>query len=558
MEKLIVKNGLVFDPINNISGEVNDILIENGIIVEKFSDNKDIKEIDASGKTVIPSALDIHAHIASQQVNWARLLGGNNKEFQETWKGLTLKNIARDYIKNGYTFILEANVFPSLAKQSVFDLKNLPVLDKAMLLNGSNLWAIELEYQRGKIEDMSVFLSDLLTLTKGFGFKVYNPFESESWNFKVLRDDLTENGRLYNFSAMDVYENLTKANEHLGLPHSIHAHIEGYETPQGEDNLYVILDQIKTLNLTANSNIDSKFKRSQIFHLAHASAYNVNGDNERLIKFMNGNNNFDLDLGFIGFNKISPLVTSDRRLINTLLDANEAETTFKLIRSAVEFEGDMFAALRNFRKDKKSDCILWANSLDLALSIKDKWQMQVSVNFPNYAHINDVPKIATWLTSKKARDKFMIDMNQDFLNNNSLQNHDDSLSFNDYVIMSRASPAKSLGLGDIKGNLGVGSNADINILNINLKETDISQEPKKLKNALKSIEYVLKAGKIVKKNDKIDLISQGKIFWTEGSVIKEDKAFIMKKKREFYQKYYSIFYDSLKITIDNKYLTKIE
>jgi len=557
MEKILIKNGLVFDPINNIGGEIKDILIENGTIVEKFSNNNDLKEIDANGKTVIPSALDIHTHIASHQVNWARLLGGSNKEFQETWKGLTLKNIARDYIKNGYTFILEANVFPSLSKQSIFDLKHLPVLDKAMLLNGSNLWAIELEYQRGKIEDMAVFLSDLLTLTKGFGFKAYNPFESESWNFKVLRDDLTENGRLYNFSALDVYENLTKANEQLGLPHSIHAHIEGYETPKGEDNLNVILDQIKSLNLTANSNINSKIKRSQIFHLAHASAYNVNGDNEWLIKFMNENNNFDLDLGFIGFNQINPLITSDRRLINTLLDANEAEDTFKLIRSAVEFEGDMFAALRNFRKDKKSDCILWANAIDLALSIKNKWQLQFSINFPNYAHINDVPKIATWLTSKKARDEFIADMNQDFINNNSLQNHDDSLSFNDFVIISRASPAKSLGLGDIKGNLGIGSDADVNILNIDLNKTDIEKEHEMLNKALIDIEYVLKAGKIIKNDDKIDLTTQGKIFWTEGHADKEDKEFIMKKKREFYQKYYSIFYDSLKITIENKYLRKV-
>jgi len=557
MEKLIVKNGLVFDPINNISGEVKDILIENGTIVDKFSNNKDIKEIDASGKTVIPSALDIHAHIASQQVNWARLLGGKNKEFQETWKGLTLRNIARDYIKNGYTFILEANVFPSLSKQSIFDLKHLPVLDKAMLLNGSNLWAIELEYQRGKIEDMAVFLSDLLTLTKGFGFKAYNPFESESWNFKVLREDLTENGRLYNFSALDVYENLTKANEQLGLPHSIHVHIEGYETPKGKDNLSVVLNQIRSLNLTVNSNIKSKIKRSQIFHLAHASAYNVNGDNEWLIKFMNENNNFDLDLGFIGFNQINPLITSDRRLIDTLLDKNDIENSFKLIRSAVEFEGDMFAALRNFRKDNKSDCILWANSLDLALSIKDKWQMQLSINFPNYAHINDISEIATWLTSKKARNQFIEDMNQEFVKNNSLQKHDESLSFNDFVILSRASPAKSLGLGDIKGNLGTDSDADINILNINLNETDISQEPEKLKSALNNIEYVLKAGKIIKNNDKIDLTPQGKIFWTEGSAVKEEKAFIMKKKREFYQKYYSIFYDSLKVAVDNNYLRKV-
>ena len=144
------------------------------------------------------------------------------------------------------------------------------------------------------------------------------------------------------------------------------------------------------------------------------------------------------------------------------------------------------------------------------------------------------------------------------MTNNSLQKHDKSLSFNDIVIISRASPAKSLGLGNRKGNLGLGSDADINILDLNLKDIDVSQEPEKLKTALKNIEYVLKSGKIIKHNDKIDLSPQGTIFWTEGEVDKDDKTIIMKKKKEFYQKYYSIFYDSLKISIGSEYLTKIE
>ena len=51
MEKIIIKNGLVFDPLNEINGEVKDILIENESIVEKFTTEKDIKEIDAKGNT---------------------------------------------------------------------------------------------------------------------------------------------------------------------------------------------------------------------------------------------------------------------------------------------------------------------------------------------------------------------------------------------------------------------------------------------------------------------------------------------------------------------------
>ncbi len=160
------------DPLNKIEGEKKDILIESGKIVEKFSLGNNVKEIDANGKTVIPAASDIHTHIASQQVNWARLLGSNNSKFKEVWQGLTLNKIAKDYISMGYTFILEANVFPSLAKQTIFNFKQLPVLDKAMLLNVSNFWPLELEFQRGKIEEMAIFLSDLLSKTYGFGFKL--------------------------------------------------------------------------------------------------------------------------------------------------------------------------------------------------------------------------------------------------------------------------------------------------------------------------------------------------------------------------------------------------
>ncbi len=558
MERLIIKNGLVFDPLNNIDSEVKDILIENSKIVEKFSKEKDIKEINADGKTVIPAAIDIHTHIASQQVNWVRLLGTKNELFKKVWNSLTLEKIASDYISNGYTFILEANVFPSLAKQTIFNFKFLPGLDKAMLLNVSNMWPLEIEFQRGKTEDMAVFLSDLLSITKSFGLKVYNPFESESWNFQKLRKEVSGKGRLYNFSALDVYENLARVNEHLGLPHSIHAHIEGYEDIMAKNNLFTILNKINSLNLEPTSKISSEIKRSQVFHVAHASAYNVDGNNSELINMVNSNENIDLDLGFIGFDQINPLITSDRRLIDSLLKADNSETIHKLIRAAIEFEGDTFATFRNFNKKNIANCYIWANALDIALSIKNIWQIQFSINFPNYANITDVPEIATWLVSKSTRDNFMKDMNSEFLKDNSLINNDKTLTFNEFVILTRASPAKSLGLGSIKGNLDVGADADINIIDININEIDISKNPNSIKTALSDIEYVIKAGNIIKEQEKIDLSHQGKFFWSQGKPEKEDKSLIMKSKKDFYEKFGSIFYDSLKISIEKESLREIK
>ncbi|MFX0040535.1 MAG: amidohydrolase family protein [Promethearchaeota archaeon] len=557
MNRLIIKNGLVFDPINDVNGEIKDILIESGKIIEKFSSEKNIREIDAKGKTVIPAAIDIHTHVASQQVNWARLLGTNHDLFKEIWRGLTLKNIARSYISSGYTLIVEANVFPSLAKQTIFNFKQLPVLDKAMLLNVSNFWPLELEFQRGKIDDMAVFLSDLLSKTYGFGFKVYNPFENETWNFRELKDNLSQTGRLYNFSALDVYENLVKCNEALGLPHSIHAHIEGYETEVGKNNLFTLLEKLSSLNLGTQQNSNLNTKREQLFHIAHANTYAPNGDNKKFTDYLNENQEYDIDLSFIGFNKINPLITSDRRFIHSMFTEEILNNPHKLISSALEFEGDSFVSIRNFNKDDYHDCVLWANAIDLALNVNNKFQISLTLNFPNYANISDIPEIATWLISKDARDNLMKDMNKDFLKNHSVVNNDKILSFSDFVCLTRASPAKSLGLGSIKGNLGVGADGDINILNIDINEIELSQDHKLLKKALSELEYVIKEGNIVKKQGNIRFDLEGPIFWSNGKINIEGREYILTKKKEFYQKYFSMFYDSYKISIDNTTLRKI-
>ncbi|MBD3255914.1 MAG: amidohydrolase family protein [Candidatus Lokiarchaeota archaeon] len=555
MEKILIKNGLVYDPLNNIEGEVIDIHAENGQIVEKFSNQNDVREIDAKGKTVVPGAIDIHAHIASQQVNWARLLGTKNEAFKKLWKGITLDDIARDYVSNGYTFIVEANIFPSLSNFAIFNFQQLPVLDKAMLLNVSNLWALEDEYQRKKTEDAAGFISDLLTKTKAFGLKVYNPFENEKWNFNVLREDLAEKGTLYNFSAVDVYKILAETNEMLKLPHSIHAHVEGYESQQGKTNLELILNEIKSLSLNNPSNTNGS--RSQIFHLAHASAYNLDGENDTLIKFFNSNSEFDLDLGVLSFNEINPLITSDRRLFKHLSNQSPGEGNKKIIKSAVEFEGDYFVSLRSFSKKNKSHCVQWANSLLLALKITNKWQIQLSYNFPNYSHINNSADIAAILTSSRAREDFMKEMTDDFSNKNAIKGDLQNMTFNEYIIVSRASPAKSLGLGHIKGNFGVGADADINIIDIDAQNLDLEKNYSELKSALSDINYVLKGGNVVKQNDKIDLSAHGQIFWSKGKYSHKDFRSLLQKKKEFYQKYGSFFYDSLKSSVNQDLLREI-
>ncbi len=151
----------------------------------------------------------------------------------------------------------------------------------------------------------------------------------------------------------------------------------------------------------------------------------------------------------------------------------------------------------------------------------------------------------------------MNDMDPNFLKDSTLNSNDKVLTFNDYIILTRSSPAKSLGIGNIKGNLGLGADGDLNILNLNLNDTDISKGYEKFKAALDNIEHVIKAGEIIKDHYKINLNSYGKIFWASGKPEKEDTKSILAKKEDFYQKYNSNFYDSYNITINKEILRKI-
>ncbi len=55
-------NGKVYDPANNIDGEIKEICIKDGKVVDSVDD--DAVVIDAQGMAVMPGGIDIHCHIA--------------------------------------------------------------------------------------------------------------------------------------------------------------------------------------------------------------------------------------------------------------------------------------------------------------------------------------------------------------------------------------------------------------------------------------------------------------------------------------------------------------
>jgi len=65
MAKLLIKNGRVVDPSQNLDG-IRDVLIENNKIIQvksKLKNNNGAKVIDAKGMLVMPGLIDMHTHL---------------------------------------------------------------------------------------------------------------------------------------------------------------------------------------------------------------------------------------------------------------------------------------------------------------------------------------------------------------------------------------------------------------------------------------------------------------------------------------------------------------
>src|SRR5437870_8809170 len=64
------RGGKVYDPANNVNGEVRDVCIAGGKIVADV--DAAARTIDATGMVVFPGGVDVHTHVAGAALNFAR------------------------------------------------------------------------------------------------------------------------------------------------------------------------------------------------------------------------------------------------------------------------------------------------------------------------------------------------------------------------------------------------------------------------------------------------------------------------------------------------------
>ena len=540
--EILIKNGYVYDPLNKVNGEIMDIAIKDGKIVESSEINLGkAKIIDASQKVVMPGGIDIHSHVAGPKVNTGRIMmvSDHYRSYMRSHHLLRRSGTGKytpstfltgyRYARMGWTMVVEPASPPLKTRHTHEELNDIPILDKAcLILVDSN--RILLNYLDRKDHDgCKMFIKWLLMATKSYGLKLVDPGTAVLWSWgKGYGLDVDDKIEPYNITPGDIIKELCKIRAELKLPHPIHLHCNRLGIPGNYETTlktmkYAPADDKVTLHLT----------HLQFNAYAGDSWANIGTGSETLTKYVNANNNLSIDIGQIDFGTA----------VTMTADAPFEFALFHMARwkwTGIDVESEAAAGIVPYKYKKKNlvNALQWCIGLELALLVKDPWRVMITTDHPNGAPFTRYPKIIALLMSRRFREKMFAKLNRRSVKRAVLPSIEREYSLYEIAVVTRAAPARLLGLDNIKGHLGVGADADVAIYDLNPEEIDFSKDYQSVIKAFKRALYTIKSGNVVVENGKVINDSCSKTFYVDFKSPPEEQ--FLNELREEFKRWYTI------------------
>ena len=528
-----LQNARIYDPINRINGKIKDLYIKNGHIIDKPKHGEKVSTtINLKNKIIMAGGIDIHSHIAGGKVNLARLLLPeehrkylySSSEKLRSGSGLgtcSSFHIGYKYAKLGYSAVFEPAVLPSNARSAIIEMSDIPFIDKGTYTVLSNddflLKLIQKKTNQKKIND---YVAWILHSTKGLGIKIVNPGGINAFKFNQRTLDLDEKNKKYGITPRSILKVLTKSLVDLKAPHPIHVHGCNLGVP---GNVNTTIKQISAVE-------------GKPMHLTHIQyhSYDNKGDKNfssganLLAENINKNKNITCDVGQIMFGQT---VTASADTMSQYRNHHFAHPK-KWICADIECDAGCGIVPFEYRDKNFVNSLQWAIGLELFLLIKDPWRIYLTTDHPNGAAFTAYPRIIKLLMDKSYRDNEFEKINKQAQKSSVLKNLKREYSLYDIAILTRAGPAKVLGLNNI-GHLGLGAKANITVYNDKQDKEEMFENPF----------MVLKDGEIIVKNGNIQKVFNGKFYTAETDY---DKS-IEKEIKSYFEKYIGRRMENFKI-----------
>jgi formylmethanofuran dehydrogenase subunit A len=456
-----LRGGRVYDPAHGIDGVVQSIYLYDGQIVGAPSDPSDIKvSHDLSGCIVMAGGIDIHTHIGGGKVNLARMMlpedhrqdlvaRGRHPRMGSGHAAPSTLTVGYRYAEMGYTACFEPAMLAANARQAHLEMGDTPIVDKGayVLLGNDDLM---LRMLAGKEPGVKVrdYIAWTLRAAQAMAIKVVNPGGINAFKFNQRKLDLDEQNAYYGITPRQVLLALADGIRELGLPHPLHIHGCNLGVP---GNLDTTLATIAALDgLPA--------------HLTHVQfhSYGTEGDRKfssgaaAVAEAVNRSPNISMDVGQILFGQtVTESGDSMRQYAGSAFGSPKKSVL-------MDIECDAGCGVVPFKyKDKNFvNALQWAIGLELFLLVSDPWRLFLTTDHPNGAPFTTYPHLIRLLMDRSFRNDMLKTINPDAAAASTLASIEREYTLYEIAIMTRAGPARSLGLGNL-GHLGVGARGDV-------------------------------------------------------------------------------------------------
>jgi formylmethanofuran dehydrogenase subunit A len=347
----------------------------------------------------------------------------------------------------------------------------------------------------------------------------------------------------WNVTGREVITSLVKVNERLGLPHSVHVHTNDLGHPGNYETTLETFDCVK--GLKKNKNVE----RDQIMHCTHVQfhAYKVtswmdvtSGATE-LIDYINKNDHLTCDVGQITFDETTTM-TADAPMEYDLFRL----TGLKWANKDIEVETASGLIPSIYSKKAPVSVLQWAVGLEFFFGVKDPWKIALTTDSPNGGPFIRYPRVISWLMSnEKLNDMLDNEVHNWATRRTAIASYDREYSWNDIAVITRASPAKILGLND-RGHLGIGAKADVSVYDINVDDFDptLKSNSKILEKKLLNSLLTIKDGNIMVKDGQIVKLVESNHLWCNVCGLEDTEKELIKSIKPLFNKYYTIKYEN--------------
>jgi len=522
-----IKGAHIIDPANR-RDEIGDLWIRDEEIIAPPNNAIADETVDAGGLVAMAGGIDIHSHIAGANVNTARLmLPEQHRAHARRPAATPLSNAGWStfetgclYAEMGFTTVVEPAVAPHHALHAHLELADTPIIDKAILtILGNDDFVLDLIRSGEGVRAIADYVAWTLETTRGLGIKVVNAGGVAAFKENVRSFSFDDVVPFYGVTSRQIVKALQTAAHEAGVPHPLHLHCNNLGLP---GNVETALTTI-----AAAGDLPLHLAHLQFYGYGKEGAQGFSSAAPRLAEAVNGAKTVTIDVGQVMFGQTVTISSDVLRQFSARSQARPRKYAI------VDGDSNGVGVLPyEYRAGSFHNAVQFAVGLELFLLIDDAWRVFFTTDHPNGAPFTTYPEIFALLMDKDMRAQWLARLPPEAVAVTTLASLTREYSLNEVAAMTRAAPAKLLGLPD-RGHLSAGARADVALYR---PGKDIAQ-------MFRAAARVYKDGELVVRDGAVTHYRFGRALHVAPAV----EASMKRRMREYYEARYGLSSDLLRV-----------